>query len=71
VVVKRLDRADGRQIEQWVENIKELHRSRPPASVNYTRPMPDVDALMAEWPAEVQVCACVCVMHCAHFGRTH
>jgi len=36
-VVKRLDRADknAREIEQWIENIRELHKSRPPASVHY------------------------------------
>ena len=36
-VVKRLERADknAREIEQWIENIGELHKSRPPASVQY------------------------------------
>jgi intraflagellar transport protein 46 len=56
-IVKRLDRADknSKEIEQWIENIRELHRAKPPASVHYARPMPDVEVLMQEWPHEIEV----------------
>ena len=33
---------------------KLLHRSKPPPTVHYTKPMPDVDRLMQEWPPEVE-----------------
>ncbi|XP_066507464.1 intraflagellar transport protein 46 homolog isoform X1 [Hoplias malabaricus] len=41
-------------IDNWIESISELHRSKPPATVHYTRPMPDIDSLMQEWPAEFE-----------------
>ena len=43
-----------RQVDSWVESISALHRSKPAASVQYSRPMPTVDSLMQEWPAEVE-----------------
>ncbi|KHN74181.1 Intraflagellar transport protein 46 -like protein [Toxocara canis] len=54
--VKKLDRADknDREIEQWITNIKELHRSKPPDTVHYSKPMPDIELLMQEWPPEVE-----------------
>ncbi|KAF7701245.1 intraflagellar transport protein 46 homolog [Silurus meridionalis] len=41
-------------IDNWIENISDLHRSKPPATVHYTRPMPDIDTLMQEWPPEFE-----------------
>ncbi|XP_062342375.1 intraflagellar transport protein 46 homolog isoform X2 [Osmerus eperlanus] len=41
-------------IESWMESISELHRSKPPATVHYNRPMPDIDTLMQEWPPEFE-----------------
>ncbi|KAM6969930.1 intraflagellar transport protein 46 homolog isoform 2-T2 [Aplochiton taeniatus] len=41
-------------IESWIESISELHRSKPPATIHYTRPMPDIDSLMQEWPPEFE-----------------
>ncbi|XP_028254800.1 intraflagellar transport protein 46 homolog [Parambassis ranga] len=43
-----------RAVDSWVESISALRRSKPPASVQYSRPMPDIDALMQEWPAELE-----------------
>ncbi|KAM3857733.1 intraflagellar transport protein 46 homolog [Diretmus argenteus] len=43
-----------RVLDSWMESISELHRSKPPASVHYSRSMPDVDNLMQEWPAELE-----------------
>uniref|UniRef100_A0A914WQG1 Intraflagellar transport protein 46 homolog n=1 Tax=Plectus sambesii TaxID=2011161 RepID=A0A914WQG1_9BILA len=55
-VVKRLERADknSKEIEQWITNIGELHRSKPATNVHYSKPMPDIDLLMQEWPPEVE-----------------
>ncbi|XP_053501034.1 intraflagellar transport protein 46 homolog isoform X3 [Ictalurus furcatus] len=41
-------------VDNWIESISELHRSKPPATVHYTRPMPDIDTLMQEWPPEFE-----------------
>ncbi|XP_028840095.1 intraflagellar transport protein 46 homolog [Denticeps clupeoides] len=41
-------------IENWIESISELHRSKPPATVHYSRQMPDIDTLMQEWPPEFE-----------------
>ncbi|XP_053715560.1 intraflagellar transport protein 46 homolog [Synchiropus splendidus] len=46
--------SNPRQIDNWVDSIAALHRSKPPASVQYVRPMPDIDSLMQEWPAELE-----------------
>lgn len=55
-VVKRLERADknSKEIEQWITNIGELHRSKPATNVHYIKPMPDIELLMQEWPPEVE-----------------
>ncbi|XP_028998823.1 intraflagellar transport protein 46 homolog [Betta splendens] len=46
--------SNPRVVDSWVESISALHRSKPPASVHYSRPMPDIDSLMQEWPAELE-----------------
>lgn len=43
-----------RPVDSWVESISALHRSKPPASVHYSRAMPNIDSLMEEWPAELE-----------------
>lgn len=56
MVVKSLDSAEKnpKQIENWIESIRELHRSKPPPNVHYSKNMPDIDTLMQEWPAEFE-----------------
>uniref|UniRef100_A0A4W6FUR2 Intraflagellar transport protein 46 homolog n=1 Tax=Lates calcarifer TaxID=8187 RepID=A0A4W6FUR2_LATCA len=46
--------SNPRVVDSWVESISALHRSKPPASVQYVRSMPDIDSLMQEWPAELE-----------------
>ncbi len=31
-----------------------IFRSKPPPSVHYSKPMPDIDTLMQEWPPQVE-----------------
>ncbi|XP_059148800.1 intraflagellar transport protein 46 homolog isoform X3 [Physella acuta] len=52
LVVKSLPSAEKnpKHIENWIENIRELHRSKPPPNVHYSKNMPDIDTLMQEWP---------------------
>lgn len=42
------------KIERWIQDIAELHRSKPPPQVNYKRNMPEMDALLDAWPADFE-----------------
>ncbi|XP_038635436.1 intraflagellar transport protein 46 homolog isoform X4 [Scyliorhinus canicula] len=54
--VKSLENAEKnpKALDNWMESISELHHSKPPANVHYTKPMPDIEALMQEWPPEFE-----------------
>ncbi|XP_063798700.1 intraflagellar transport protein 46 homolog isoform X2 [Pseudophryne corroboree] len=56
IKVKSLENAETnhKAIDTWIESISELHRSKPPATVHYTRFMPEVETLMQEWPPEFE-----------------
>nr|SVE87072.1 EOG090X0FP3 [Daphnia similis] len=41
-------------IEKWIKDINELHRSKPLPTVNYNKPLPDIDALLQEWNPDVE-----------------
>uniref|UniRef100_A0A183D2M9 Intraflagellar transport protein 46 homolog n=1 Tax=Gongylonema pulchrum TaxID=637853 RepID=A0A183D2M9_9BILA len=54
--VKKLERADRNteEIERWIASIKEIHRTKPPTTVHYSKPMPNIEHLMQEWPSEIE-----------------
>lgn len=54
--VRSVEDADRnpKAINSWTENIEELHRTKPPPNVHYSKSMPDIDVLMQEWPPEVE-----------------
>ncbi|XP_058273804.1 intraflagellar transport protein 46 homolog [Hemibagrus wyckioides] len=56
VKVKSIESAqkNPKAIDDWIDSISQLHRSKPPATVLYTRPMPDIDTLMQEWPPDFE-----------------
>ncbi|KAF8773092.1 intraflagellar transport protein 46 homolog isoform X2 [Argiope bruennichi] len=56
VAVKSLENADKRpkEIDAWINSISNLHRSKPPPTVHYSRNMPDIETLMQEWPPEFE-----------------
>mmetsp|Transcript_31727 Transcript_31727/g.53521 ORF Transcript_31727/g.53521 Transcript_31727/m.53521 type:complete len:513 (-) Transcript_31727:99-1637(-) len=56
VAVRSIEHADKNpaKIEKWVQDIKDLHSSKPPPQVNYKKNMPDIDALMEVWPEEFE-----------------
>ncbi|XP_063274136.1 intraflagellar transport protein 46 homolog isoform X3 [Prinia subflava] len=56
IKVKSLENAEKnpKAIERWIESISELHRCKPPATVHYSRPMPDIETLMQEWSPEFE-----------------
>ncbi|KAM6295754.1 intraflagellar transport protein 46 homolog [Aegotheles albertisi] len=56
IKVKSVENAEKnpKAIESWIESISELHHCKPPATVHYTRPMPDIESLMQEWSPEFE-----------------
>ncbi|CAL8122602.1 unnamed protein product [Orchesella dallaii] len=56
VVVKKIDNVgkNSKIIENWIKDISDLHRSKPSPSVHYSKPMPDIDLLIQEWPPQVE-----------------
>jgi len=56
VNVDSIEGADkkGKEISRWISNVEELHKSRPPPTVNYTKQMPDFDMLMSEFNPEME-----------------
>ena len=54
--VKRVPR-DGSiaTIDKWIRDISDLHRTKPPPSVQYSKPMPDIDNLMEVSRASLSV----------------
>eukprot|EP00826_Nyctotherus_ovalis_P058442 TRINITY_DN8030_c0_g2_i4.p2 TRINITY_DN8030_c0_g2~~TRINITY_DN8030_c0_g2_i4.p2 ORF type:complete len:157 (+),score=41.96 TRINITY_DN8030_c0_g2_i4:402-872(+) len=56
VQIRSLEDAEKnpKQIQQWINNVNELHKTRPPPTVQYTKTMPDIELLMQEWAPEME-----------------
>eukprot|EP01033_Poteriospumella_lacustris_P015399 gene15399-11007_t len=56
VAVRSIEYADKNpaKIEKWIQDINDLHRTKPPPHVNYRRNMPDIDRLMEVWPEDFE-----------------
>ncbi|GLE11457.1 hypothetical protein PINS_up023889 [Pythium insidiosum] len=56
VVVRSLENAEKspKDIDRWIRSIAELHRTKPPPQVHYSKPMPDIESLMQVWPDEFE-----------------
>jgi intraflagellar transport protein 46 len=48
VAVRSIENADknGGKIDKWIEDINELHRSKPPPQVHYKTNMPEMEVLL-------------------------
>lgn len=55
-VVRSIENADKnpKQITRWISAVNDGHRSKPPASVTYSKPMPDSEILMDVWHPDVE-----------------
>ncbi|KAK0074930.1 hypothetical protein PV325_002761, partial [Microctonus aethiopoides] len=55
-VIKRIDDAEKntKSIDKWIEDMNQLHRSKHLPAVRLTNQMPDIDALMQQWPTVVE-----------------
>ncbi|RKO92699.1 intraflagellar transport complex B protein 46 C terminal-domain-containing protein, partial [Blyttiomyces helicus] len=40
-------------LAQWVESVRDYNSHKPPDRVEYSKRMPDIEQLMAEWPPEI------------------
>jgi len=56
ISVKSIENAEKniKEVNNWIKNVSELHKGRPPTTVNYTKQMPDFDLLMEEWPPAME-----------------
>ena len=56
IQVRSLEQAEQnpKQIQQWINSVNELHKTRPPPTVQYTKNMPDIETLMQEWTPEME-----------------
>ncbi|GFH17841.1 IFT complex B protein [Haematococcus lacustris] len=52
--IEHTDEQKQKKIGGWVQSINDIHRNKPAATVNYSRRMPDIEALMQEWPPEME-----------------
>ncbi|OMJ81375.1 hypothetical protein SteCoe_18166 [Stentor coeruleus] len=54
--VRSIENADKnpKQITRWISTINDAHRSKPSASVTYSKPMPDSDTLMDVWHPDIE-----------------
>lgn len=43
-----------KQITQWINSVADIHKTKQPPSVSYSKSMPDIDSLMQVWPPEVE-----------------
>lgn len=48
MTVEAIDNADKKpkEVSRWIKSVQDLHKTRPPPTVNYTKQMPDVEGLM-------------------------
>lgn len=56
-MVGRIEHGDdqkNKKIGVWIQNIMDIHKSKPPAAVHYSRQLPDIETLMQEWPPEME-----------------
>eukprot|EP00026_Physarum_polycephalum_P011887 Phypoly_transcript_12135.p1 GENE.Phypoly_transcript_12135~~Phypoly_transcript_12135.p1 ORF type:complete len:376 (+),score=70.12 Phypoly_transcript_12135:59-1129(+) len=56
MVVHGIENAEKnkRSVSSWIDRISELHQGKPPPTINYAKPMPDIERLMQEWPPEIE-----------------
>ncbi|CCI41861.1 unnamed protein product [Albugo candida] len=56
LIVRSIENAEKStlEIDRWIKSITDLHRTKPPPQVHYTKTMPDVEMLMQMWPEEFE-----------------
>ncbi|OQR94562.1 hypothetical protein THRCLA_08152, partial [Thraustotheca clavata] len=56
IVVRSIENAEKnvKEIDRWIKSIADLHRTKPPPQVHYSKSMPDIETLMQVWPEEFE-----------------
>ncbi|KAF0695440.1 Aste57867_13728 [Aphanomyces stellatus] len=56
IVVRSIEHAEKntKEVDRWMKSIADLHRTKPPPQVHYTKTMPDIETLMQVWPEEFE-----------------
>ena len=54
--VDSIEHADKKpkEISRWINSMQDLHKTRPPQNINYSKQMPDFDQLMSEMSPEME-----------------
>ena len=54
--MRQIDAAEKnpKEVTRWITSVEDLHRSKPPHTVMYTKQMPEFDELMKEWQPEME-----------------
>ncbi|CAF1522076.1 unnamed protein product [Rotaria magnacalcarata] len=54
--IRNVSNADRnpKAIEEWIHNISKLQKAKTVDTVQYRKPMPDIDGLMQEWPTQFE-----------------
>ncbi|WIA20887.1 hypothetical protein OEZ85_005233 [Tetradesmus obliquus] len=52
--IEHNDKDRRQRLATWISSIADLHKNKPAAAVHYSRPMPDLEVLMQEWPPELE-----------------
>ena len=54
--IKSLDNANKnpKQIQNWIEQIGNLHKEKMSSNVNYSKHMPGIESLIQVWPEKVE-----------------
>lgn len=48
------DASSQRRLDNWITSVEQMHEATAPSEVTYSGKMPQLDALMQEWPPEVE-----------------
>ena len=43
-----------KKVAAWIANVQDVHRQKPPPTVQFSKPMPDIEQLMQVWPQEFE-----------------
>lgn len=56
IVVRSIENAEKNptEVDRWIRSISDLHRTKPPPQVHYSKSMPDIESLMQVWPEEFE-----------------
>lgn len=56
IMISSIENADKNpeRIQQWIDSVEELHKTKPPVQVHYTKGMPDTESLMEQWNPEFE-----------------